>query len=179
MLLGDGSYPIGIRTAAIEVHQEDGSGAGGDGGLDQGIIDLQGIQTGLDKDGNEAILSDGEDGGNVGIGRDNDFIARLQTAKLHAGTEHEDQSIEATGAADTKAGANILRISGLEIMTFLAQQIPAALNNPGGGLLDLFGITGIDSLKVEELNHVDEELRLLLIGLLFALLIIVVRIIAV
>lgn len=72
------TYLLGIGAEAVEMDYHDGTGAGGDVLLDEGVVDLEGVDAWLYEDGGEVVLGDGEDGGDIGVGGDDDFIAGVQ-----------------------------------------------------------------------------------------------------
>ena len=125
--LTDFPYLFRIGAAAVEVNNHEGSGALGDGWLDEGVVDLEGVDVGLYEDGLQATVGDGEDGGDVGVGWHDDLVTLLHDTHLDAGTEDEFQRIKAVAAADAVAGANILGVVLLKLSCSLATQVPAAL----------------------------------------------------
>ena len=68
MLAANLPYPIRIGTAAVEMDYHDGSGTRGDGLLDEGIVDLERGWRWFYEYGLEAVLGNGEDRGDKGIG---------------------------------------------------------------------------------------------------------------
>ena len=120
-------YLFRIGATAVEVNNHEGSGALGDGWLDEGIVDLEGIDIGLYEDGLQATVGDGEDGGDVGVGGHDDLVTLLHDTHLDVGTEDEFQRIKAVAAADAVAGSDIVGIVLLKLPCSLATQVPAAL----------------------------------------------------
>ena len=82
-------YPIRIGTAAVEMDNHDGSGTRGDGLLDKGIVNLKRGWRGLYEDGLEAVLGNGENRGDKGIGGHDDFIALLHHPHLDIGSQNQ------------------------------------------------------------------------------------------
>ena len=75
VLLAQVTYMLCIGAAAVEVNNHDGACAGCDGLLYQGVVDLQCLGIGLHEDGPQAVVGDGKDAGDVGVGRYDDFVA--------------------------------------------------------------------------------------------------------
>ncbi len=60
VLAADLSDLFGVGALAVEVDDEYGAGAWGDGSLDAVGVDLVGVDVGFDEDGGEAVFGDGE-----------------------------------------------------------------------------------------------------------------------
>ena len=153
MLAADLPYPIGIGTAAVEMDNHDGFRTLCDGLLYQRIVDLQGFPRRLYENRLQAALGDGEDGGDICVGRHDDFITALHDSHLHVGSEYQGERIEPIATADAIAGADILGIMLLEPPRGLAFQIPAAIENPTDGASDFLVIQTVDGFQVEILDH--------------------------
>ena len=128
-------YPIGIGTAAIEVDNHDGTGARGDGLFDELVVNLQRVDVGLYEDGLETVFRNGKDAGDIGIGRYNDFVALVEDAHLHIGTEDEGEGIEAIATAYAVLGADILGIVLFEATGSLTLEVPPTLQPLVGSML--------------------------------------------
>ena len=74
-----------IGTTAIEMHNHDSPSMRSDGLPDLRIINLQGISIWLYKYRLQPIIRDGQDTGNIGIGRHNHLIPLVQQPHLQIG----------------------------------------------------------------------------------------------
>ena len=75
VLVAQVAYMLCVGAAAVEVNNHDGACAGCDGLLYQGVVDLQCLGIGLHEDGLQAVVGDGKDAGDVGVGRHDDLVA--------------------------------------------------------------------------------------------------------
>ena len=139
----------GIGTATIEVDDHDGSGARGDGLLDQRIVDLQGFGRRLDQYWLQAAFRNGEDRGYISISWYNDFIALLHDTHLDIGSQNQCQRIEPVATANAVFSPNIGRISLLETTGIVAFEIPTTTQHFVSSVL----VGSIDRLQVEILDH--------------------------
>ena len=121
-------YPIRIGAAAIEMDDHDGSRTRGDGLFDKGIVNLERIKRRLDEHGLEAVLRDGEDAGDIGIGGHDDLVALLHHTQLNITTKNQRQSIETIATANAILSTDIICVMGLELTRGLAFEIPAISN---------------------------------------------------
>jgi hypothetical protein len=135
VLLAELPYPIGIGTTAIEMDYHEGASARSDGLLYEAVVNLKGVDIGLYEDGREAILRNGEDGGDIGIGRYDDFVALVEDAHLQIGAEDEGEGIEAIATAYAMARADILGIVLLKAAGSLALEVPPTLQHLVGSML--------------------------------------------
>ena len=83
----DAAYLVGICAPAIEVHDHDGARSRCDGGLNKTLVNLQGVCIGFHEHGDEPVFGYGENGGDVGVGGDDDLVAWMQSSHLLIGTE--------------------------------------------------------------------------------------------
>lgn len=101
VLLGDGDQARHVDRDAEVVHHGDGLGGGRDRGFDRVDVDVAGVRFGIDEDRAGAGQLDGMGGGDVGLRRDDDFIAGAvaegEVDQVHAGG--------AGGDADRAGGA--------------------------------------------------------------------------
>ena len=105
-----------VAGLAVEVHGEDGLGAGRDAGLDVGRVDLPGPEVRIGEDGRGADVADRVDRGDVGQARDDDFVARTDA-------EGDEGKVDRDGAVADGEGvgrANTLGESTLETVDELA-----------------------------------------------------------
>ena len=146
VLVAQVAYMLCIGAAAVEVDDEDGACAGCDGLLYQGVVDLQCLGIGLHEDGFQAVVGDGKDAGDVGVGRYDDLVALVQNSHLDVGTEDEAQGIKAVAAADGMAAADIAGIGLFEAAGLLATEIPSRACGTQHGLLNLCPVGGVHGL---------------------------------
>jgi hypothetical protein len=128
-------YPIGIGTTAVEMDNHDGTSAGSEGLLNEAVVNLQRRDVGLDENGCETVLGDGKDGGDIGVGRHDDFVAVAQASKFLIGSQDECQRIEAVGATHAVLRSNICSIVFLEASRCLASKVPPTLQHLVGSML--------------------------------------------
>ena len=134
MLATDIPYPIRIGTASIEMDNHNGTSARGDGLFDEDIVYLERIDVRLYKHRLKAVLCNGEDGSDIGIGWHDDFVTLLHHAHLNISTENQCQGIEAIAATNTIAYTNIVSIGLLEATGIVALQIPTTLQHLIGSM---------------------------------------------
>src|SRR5574344_170246 len=125
MTPADAADSIGIGASAIEVHQQKCTGAGGDVRFDEACVNLQRIVFWFYEDGFQTIAGDGKDGGDKGIGGNEDFIPFCHHAHLDISTENQRQRIQSVACSYTMVGTYIFCIIGFETLGLFAQQIPA------------------------------------------------------
>ena len=85
VLATERSNATGVGAPAIEVNKHEGTSPRRDDRFNEAVIYLERVKTGFYKNGDKAVLSDGKDGGNKGIGRDDDLIAFVQQSHLDVG----------------------------------------------------------------------------------------------
>ena len=110
-------------------------------------------QGGFAKNGLEACLTDGKDGGNEGVGRDDDLVA-VGPAKQHfVGAEDECERIKSVAYENAMASAAVFGELLLEESVLFALKIPTAAQYFFDGLRDLRLETIVDFLEIEELDY--------------------------
>ena len=122
------------------MHDADGFGAGSDSCFDQRVIYLQRTRIRFDTHRHQSVLRDAQMGGDIGISRQDHFIARLHDAQLDVRTPNPYQRIQSVGAADAVFGAYVVGIVLLEGLVLLALQIPAAVNHAACRLTDFLSV---------------------------------------
>ena len=80
---------VHVAALAVEMHRQDGFGAGGDGSLDLAGVDVV-ILVRLHKDRRGPVDGDAHDAGNVGVGADDDLVPRPNVQQA----ESDPQSIQ-------------------------------------------------------------------------------------
>ena len=153
MALADVGDTFGVGTNAIEVDQHQGTGAGSDGLLYAAVINLSGVEARLYEHGLQSTLSDSENAGDVGVGGNDDLIARLHHAHLYVGPEDEREGIKPIAARHAMAGANELGIVLLKATGGLALQIPPAVEHLANGGAQLGIVVLVDTFQVEIFHH--------------------------
>ena len=136
MLFAKITYLFRIGIAAIEMDNADGFGTSGNRCLNEVIINLQSIQLRLHQHGLQTVLRDGENGSDVGVGRNNHLVARLHHAQLDVGTENPNQRVQAVGATYAVLGTDKASIVGFEAFVLLALEIPATVHHAGDSCID-------------------------------------------
>ena len=121
MSLADGGDPLRVGTAAIKVYDEDGFGAGGDGLLNQRVVQLQRMNVWLYQHGLQPILGDGQNAGNVGVGWHNDLVAGVHHSEFDISTIDEGERIKSVCHADAVACSDVVGIVGLKVADGFAQ----------------------------------------------------------
>ena len=104
--------------------------------LDKAVVYLESVPSRLHKHRLEAVLGNGENGGNVGIGRHYNLVAILQHSHLLVGTKYEGKGIETVAASHAVAGAYIFGKLLAEIVVGGTLQIPAAIDHTCYGSID-------------------------------------------
>ena len=132
---------VRVSALPVKVDYQNSPGTGRDGLLDQRVVDLIGSQVGLDRYGNQAVLGDGEDRGDIGVGRNDHFVARSHDAQFHIGTENPDQRVESVGNAHGMPGPDVAGIVGFEPRILLPLQVPARAYDAVYGFANLRSVT--------------------------------------
>ena len=153
VVFADAADLVGVGALAVEVHDHDGAGAGGDGRFDARGVDLIGGYVGLHEDGHEAVFGDGEYGGDIGVGGDDDFVAWLHDAHFHIGAEYPDECVEAVGAAYGIACADVVGVVFFKLFVFFALQVPAGIDYSADCLTDFVAVARGDFLKIRKFYH--------------------------
>ena len=143
----------GVGTLPVEVDNHDDAGTGGDSLFDEGIVNLAVRKGGLNKNGRQAAVSDGQNGGDIGIGWYNDFIAGMQVSQFDVGTEYQRQGIKAVGTRDAIACTDIVSIRFLEGSHCPTLQVPAAVDDIADGLAYLLFIRSIDAFEFQVFHN--------------------------
>ena len=136
------------------MNDHDGARALGEVLLKQRVVNLKGVPSRLNEHRPQPVLADGEDGGNIGVGRHHDLVALTQQSHLQIGAVDERQRIEAVANAYAMARADVRRVFRLEGLHLLTLQEPPRVDHPPYCLMILLGVEGRHLLKVKELNHV-------------------------
>ena len=89
---------LGVGAPTVEVDEHDGACAWRDGGFDESVVNFQRPDVGFHKYGGEVVLGNGEDGGDVGVGRHYDFVAVFQLTQFLVGSNDEAERIQPVAA---------------------------------------------------------------------------------
>ena len=144
---------VGVGTIPVKVHQHNGTGARSDSRLNEAVVDLHSADSRLHKHRAQAIVGDGENRSNIGVGRHNHLIAIGEHPQLFPRTQSEIEGIKPIAAGDAVARTNVGGILLLEAAHLLTEQIPATLNHTLHSLGNLLAVHRGDSLQIEILNH--------------------------
>ncbi len=150
------AYLVGISVTAIEMYYGDGLGAWRDGLLYAVVVNLQRMGLRFHQDRLQPVLGDGEDGGNIGVGRYNDLIAWLHNPHFNVCTEYPDECIEAVGASHTIACPDEIGIMLLKALVLFTLQVPAAVDHAGHGLV-YFSTVQKRDMSEQLLDNMDLE----------------------
>ena len=112
---------------------EGGEKKGGDRSFDARGVDVEGDGIGFDRDGPCAGLGDGKPGGDVGVGRNDDFISRPAVERA----ELEMERVQTVGHTDTVRGITISRVFLFKRRHFLAEDQAAGSHEPEVGFIQL------------------------------------------
>ena len=150
---GDGVDGVHVGGLAVEADRQDGLGAVGDPGFDQGGVDVAGVGFDIDEDRFGAEQDDDFGGGDKGEGSGDDFIAGADAE----GHEADEQGFGAAGDGDAVFGAGVGGEVLFEFADFGAEDVLAVVQyamqvafklRPDGVLLGL------------EVDEVDRFVRL-------------------
>ena len=147
------SNALSIGTTTIEMDNHQGSRAGGDGLLNERVINLQGVDIRLHQYRPQAVLGDGKNGGYVGVGWHDNLIAVLQPIKIYVRAQDECQGIQAVAHTNAVAGANVVGIVLLKAGSGISPQIPAGVHHAVDSLVDFLSIEGVDAFQRKMFYH--------------------------
>ena len=140
--------PADVRRLPVEMHGKDSPGVLGDGGFDFFRIDVVGALVRLHGHGPRADIADREPRGNVRVARDDYLVSRSDPKRF----QRKDQGFQAVAHADAVLRPGIFREFTLEGLEFLAQQVVAAVQDAGDGLVDLLAEFARGRLQVQKRN---------------------------
>ena len=112
------------------------------------LVDLIGIEPGFDQYGSQAVFRNGQDGGDVGIGRNDDLVTRSHYPHFDVGTENPYQRIQSVGTAHRIARSDIPCIILLEMLVLYSLQVPSRIDDSVDSCVDFVGIFCRDSLQI-------------------------------
>ena len=120
--------------------KEYGASTLSDGLLDAVVVNFERVEARLYEHRLQAVFRDGENRGNIGVGRHDDFIAWLHHAHFDVGTINPDERVKAVGATHTMLRADVLGIMLLESLVFFTLKVPARIDDATHRLVNLVGI---------------------------------------
>lgn len=129
VLAADVFYLLGIGASAVEVDEHDGAGVAGDFAFQAVGVHLQGFGVWLNEYGCESVFGDGEYGCDVGVGGYDYFVADVQLAYFHIGTENECKGIESVAHTDAVVCADVGGVGLFEAFCFFAAQVLSAVEH--------------------------------------------------
>jgi hypothetical protein len=135
VFLAELPYPISIGATAIEMDYHNSSGTLGDSLLDETVVNLKSIDIRFYENRSETILCNGEDAGDIGIGRYDDFVTLLHKSHFLISTEDERECIKSIATTYTMTCADILGIVLLKTAGSLAFEVPPTLQHFVGNML--------------------------------------------
>src|SRR3712207_308862 len=97
-------------TSAVKMYQEKGFAAWCDGPLHEEIVNLKRRIIGFYQYGFQPVFGDGEDGSDVGVGRNEDFVAVFQLSHFLISPEDEGQSVEPVAASHAMTASDVGRV---------------------------------------------------------------------
>lgn len=119
------------------MHEQHRLDVGRDGLGGAARVDLHRGRVGFDEHGAQPAFGDGEDGGDISVGRHEHAVAAPEAARLDEGAEDEDQRVESVGASHGVWRADICGELALEGGEFLTLQIPSRGDRAAHGLVNL------------------------------------------
>ena len=128
----------------VEMDGKNGFGLWGNSG--RGLFRAQ-VERGLirlNQNRLQPVFGNGQDAGNVGIGRDDDLITFLQPAQLLPGPQGQRQCIQTVGNANAMLCAAIVGKFPFKGLNLLALNIPARVNHTGGRFNQFITVLLID-----------------------------------
>ena len=108
--LTDFSQLVVIGYPAIKVNGHHASGLGSDVLFYLVDIKFEMLKGGFYKDRNQMVVSDGKDGRDIGVGRNDDLIAVLHDTHFLIAPEDEPQRIQSIGYGNSMLRSDIMGI---------------------------------------------------------------------
>ena len=146
MAAGDGEDGVQVGGLAVEVHRDQGAGAGGDGGRDACRVNVKGARVRLHRDRGGAGLGHRQPGGNEGVGGDDDLVAGADVA----GAQGEMQGVQTAGDADAMGRAAVGGPVGLKALHLFAEDVPAGRHDAAVGGVEIGLQLLVGGMEVEE-----------------------------
>ena len=143
--LVDGGH---VGELAEEVDGEDRFGFGGDGGFDEGGVDVEGGGVDVDHDRDGAEMGDDLDGGDEREGGGDDFVAGLEAGGLHHDAEGVGSAVDGDGVFDPVAFGNAF----FELLAVFAEDVGAGFEDfhaPCPNVFFDFVVLGFEVDKVD------------------------------
>jgi len=134
VLAGDAEDGVHVGGLAVDVHRYDGRGLAGDSGFDPVRVDTVGLGVDVHHDGNAAGVNDGLDGGEEGVGWDDDLEAGLEGKSL----EGERDGVGAGGTGQAVIGLTVLGEFGFEGLDVITEEEAHLVEDGFEALEELF-----------------------------------------
>jgi hypothetical protein len=135
-----------IDRLAVQVHRHDRLGARGDGGVDRAGVDAVGRRVHVDEHRGGADRHDRQHGGDKGIGRCDDLVARPDLERPQRQLDRGQPGADADGVAR----ADVAGVLGLEALDRRAQDEVTARDEVAKRTLDRFGQRRVLRAKIDE-----------------------------
>jgi hypothetical protein len=142
----DGVDAVEVDRSPVEVHDQNGLGAWGDGGLEPFRVEVERAGVRFHRDRGGPGRGDPEPGGDVGVRRHDHLVARPDVQRP------DDQLDRVEPRADGHAvrPAAVLGELGLERRALRSEQVPPGLEHPPRRRVEVLGQFSVGRLQVEE-----------------------------
>ena len=141
-----------VRQLAIQVHRHDRACARSDRRLDAGRIQVETCGVGFHRHRHQPVLANRQKAGDEGIAGQDDLVAFFDRAEFLVAAQDQRQRIQPIAHAHRVAHAAIGGELVFERRQFLAQHVPARIDDARGRGLQRIGVARVDLLEAEEGN---------------------------
>ena len=139
-----------VGQLAVQVHRHDRARARSDRRFHAGRVEIEAQRIGLHRHRHQPVLADREEAGDEGVAGHDDLVALAERAELPVAAQDQRQRIQPVAHAHRMAHAAVGGELALEGGQFLAHDVPARVDHPRGGRLQLVGMARVDRPDVEE-----------------------------
>ena len=147
--LTDVAQLVVVGDTPIEVHRHHALGPRRDGLFHLINIQLKMFPCWLYQHGHQLVVGNGQDGGDIGVGRHDDLVAILHHAQFLIAAQDQLQGIQPISHRHAMLRADILGVVVLEGLVLMSLQEPSRLDHsPCSGLI-LLGMLHRDGLKIQ------------------------------
>lgn len=144
---------VSVGHASVEVHYHDALGARCYVAFHLVNVHLQIVESGLNKHGGEAIVGDGDDGGDESVSRHDDFITIVEDAEFLICAYDEAKGIEPVSHGYAMLGASVACVVSFKAVCLFSMQIPSAVDYPACCLLVFIAVHLGDGFQIKLLYH--------------------------
>ena len=155
VVVGDCLERVPVTQASVEVHSEDRPGGRRDVSLDRLRIEVERGRIGLDQDRGAAVGADGQDAGNVGVGRDDDLVPRAEPVPTDDQAERVQTTADAHAVPDAAESGELL----FERGNLRPQNVLAGGADRLPGHVQFCPVRLVDCAHIEERDHVKPYCR--------------------